>query len=528
MHTADITIESWHNEISVPRNHPDPTRVRDHVEKLTSHVQVALEAALDGYLSRRDGEIILMRALEVALDLDTGCDIEQASRNLAQCIARQLVEKIEGAAPDVVRFRSDADYVARFIEDLSKGRAWGQWFYAAFDGLRVLPASWAIRTVLVSDPQVGRRALARISPSQWRGIAAALDAADAIRIVGALADETADPDGIRLSDEAPAIVDEFLHARGLSPASLALALIAAFVRLDIHCTPTLIHAVEVLTTLIVSTQSGDRTTIAALLGSMDTPPQPCEIFPCVPTHLRIAQRGALRELARNVMNGIEPGIDGPPQTTDTHLASQAYETPFAGYIIVLDEIDELLGAHMTGVLLDGAPARGAVALAILACVAGRGRGPLLWQDLAWRQILGVSPSLSWFDFVTALADSGEPTIALPTLTLEKPDIRTAGRHLTFDSLRSCAKQWRRFFVAAAYFICQRLSRRVPGMLGASVPYLRTNLLAAPGRLEFEATGRFRLQICRPPLHVLLALTGMGRGARRWRGHMPTHITIEYV
>jgi hypothetical protein len=396
----------------------------------------------------------------------------------------------------------------------------------------MLPASCAIRTVLVEDPPTGRQTLAAIGAGAWARIASVLDPADAARIVNALADDTADLDGARLFDLSPGIAVELMQCRGFSPEVLGLTLIAAFSRAGLECAVTLIHSAEVLCTLILALQSrtiGESSRLTTV------------VFDCVPEYVRVAHRATLRELSRRVADLIDPNSQHTPDgPVTTH---EVLATPFAGYIVLLDELDALLGNdRMTHALptIDGEAARGEVALAILACVVGQDRTLWLWQDTAWRLILGINPSPD--TFIAALNETGNPGAAWEILTERATalggtapatgpgrfGIRDDWRYLTpRRPPKGYPKAWRRFFAAAALFLCRRLARRVPGMSGASIAYLRTNLLTAPGHLQPLHPGRFHLHVSRPPLHVLLSLTGMSRGTRTWRGQQDTSVEIEY-
>lgn len=470
MSSAQICIESWHNEISVARNHPDPLRVRDHIDKLTRHAPIALERALDAYLQRHGGAVILVRSLDLNMELDTDCDIEQASRVLAKHVTHRLVEQIESAAPSVVRFESEAAYRARFIADLANGRAWGQWYYEGFEGLQMLPTSCAIRSALLEDPDLGRATLAAIPAETWPAIASVLDDADAVRIVDGLVDLAADFDGIRLFDELAQIAARSPRTHGLSATRLALTLIAALHRGGLPCTPALIQASEVVASLLVARRSNGHASIRALTEPSGHRTCP-SVFQCVPAHFRVLHHDALRELISNVLKEMNAHQD----STDEFMPLESYDTPFAGFIVLLGSLPDHDDA--------------AAALAILCGIAGPGREELFWNDAAWRSMLRVDCDLTWGEFSQAFA------------------------HLAAESEA----------------VVRRFARRIPGMSDASTAYIRANLLAAHGRCDRLEVNRYHLRIKRPPLHVLLALTGLSRGSLAWRGGEETVIIdVEYL
>ena len=63
------------------------------------------------------------------------------------------------------------------------------------------------------------------------------------------------------------------------------------------------------------------------------------------------------------------------------------------------------------------------------------------------------------------------------------------------------------------------------MTGASIGYLRENLLGSGGEATRLADDRWRWSLRRPPLYVLLNLTGIARSVQIWRG--PPERRIEW-
>ena len=84
--------------------------------------------------------------------------------------------------------------------------------------------------------------------------------------------------------------------------------------------------------------------------------------------------------------------------------------------------------------------------------------------------------------------------------------------------------WQRLFTHMAQIVLRRFAYRIPGFAGASLPYVYTNFLTGPGTLD-PVSGR--LQLARPPLHVLLNLTGIGRGTVRWSGPPERSFLLDY-
>ena len=64
------------------------------------------------------------------------------------------------------------------------------------------------------------------------------------------------------------------------------------------------------------------------------------------------------------------------------------------------------------------------------------------------------------------------------------------------------------------------------MLGASVQYLRTNLIASRGTCTHIGEGHWCWRSARAPLHVLLSMSGMSRATRIWHGREIQRIDVE--
>ena len=104
----------------------------------------------------------LVRRLDISVDLDAGWGREQLAAAWAAQVARSLVRELraDGDGSNSIRFPNRAAYLASFLADLSRSSAWDKWYYAGFEGLRVLSQSAALRTAACERPEEGRAALA--------------------------------------------------------------------------------------------------------------------------------------------------------------------------------------------------------------------------------------------------------------------------------------------------------------------------------------------------------------------------------
>lgn len=97
------------------------------------------------------------------------------------------------------------------------------------------------------------------------------------------------------------------------------------------------------------------------------------------------------------------------------------------------------------------------------------------------------------------------------------------RYLTMDW--GLPEPWQRLFTQMAQIVLRRFAYRIPGFTGASLPYVFSNFLAGSGTFETESGC---LQLSRPPLHILLNITGIGRGTVRWSGPPEQSFILDYA
>jgi hypothetical protein len=94
----------------------------------------------------------------------------------------------------VLYFPSRAAYLASFLSDASGNRAWGKWYYTAFQGLKHLPASALVRTVVCEQPGIGEEALRQLNETELKNVLRSLTAADARLILERVAEKSSDSD----------------------------------------------------------------------------------------------------------------------------------------------------------------------------------------------------------------------------------------------------------------------------------------------------------------------------------------------
>jgi hypothetical protein len=193
-------------------------------------------------------------------------------------------------------------------------------------------------------------------------------------------------------------------------------------------------------------------------------------------------------------------------------------------------LDTRLCAALPGA--DGEASRAAAALTVLALAAGPGRAAALWRDGAWREFLGLAPAFGVTDFTAALAAvdgaAPRPPRYLPSDRRTPGAARADVRALLDDEIGpALPPRWRAVFVRCALLAWRRAARRITGMGDASIGYLRANFIAPRGEARQVSSGRWRWRLARPPLFVLLNLSGLARIERRWSSPPRRSITLEF-
>lgn len=189
METSRLAIRRLSLDCSANRAVARRTDFGRRLEQLArAELPHALEQAL-APVDRAGGGLLFLRRLELELDLDLGHDARAIAAHWAEAIKRRLLAVLAGAgsASDVVFFPDRGRYLARFLADLAAGLAWQTWYYRSFDGLKVLPLSAALRTVLTDPEQDGAGALRLLEEQELERVVVALTAADAQRVLDGLA-----------------------------------------------------------------------------------------------------------------------------------------------------------------------------------------------------------------------------------------------------------------------------------------------------------------------------------------------------
>ena len=214
-------------------------------------------------------------------------------------------------------------------------------------------------------------------------------------------------------------------------------------------------------------------------------------------------------------------------------------TSFGGIFLLLPLVDELPLAEATR---DWPPADDTAAvdlvryLLLIKCC-GQRNAHRVFYDPLWRDLLLIPPTISplaireWStDITPAQTESFLETIGFEdgVESVLVDDKRSHDlSYLTLpDSLR-LSPELDCVLSVAAQNLLRSFSWRLPGFASSSLPYLSTNFLDFSGSLEEEPRRRL-VRLGRPPLHLILNLTGKSRQTYRlsWLDERPFSLFPE--
>jgi hypothetical protein len=480
MSMSALTIGTLRTTILLAREHPAPERVRGGLDAaLTARLRQVLASAFSAARVDRDPSVWLVRRLELEANVNAAWEPEAVAGSVAGAIARSLGRALTGSGDgvNILRFDNRAVYLARFLVDRANGGG-AQWYYRRFAGLGTLPTSAALRTALERDPALGLQALGALDDSDRVSVLAALSSGDAERLVagfGALA-AAGDFAGC-LQAVAGALGDGRARLQG-DRAKDALALLVAAAAPDRSGAP-LVRAAALIARL---TRDGGipasrRTSFFAAIALGDAAVA-AQIAPAL-GHLAVTLAGcppATREAVAAALAG---------SSDSARLSTGA--TRFGGAFFLLPDLDRV-DLEEVRACLPGDDALPLARLLVLAFGLRPDNGAAVMGDQALRKLVGLPP------------ERDEPSLSGPLLAAAQ---------------------------AAAARLLEAFSSHLPGFAGSGDAYLRRNFLDVPATVDWEPA-RLLVRLGRPPLHVVLTLTGLLRRRYQlsWLDGLPVEVFPE--
>ncbi len=186
-----LTIHRWQVQYQVSSELPQPERVCQQVsESVQRQVSDWLRVLLIPVLPHDEHELVFIDRLQFEADVNASWERDKIAKRIAGQLVKKLQHQLSEPAPGIRRFRDSTEYVAQFLIDISSGVAWQCWWYQAFEGLRALPATSVVRTVLIDPDYHGRAALSSLVPATAKRVLAVVSESDAARISQAWVNHT--------------------------------------------------------------------------------------------------------------------------------------------------------------------------------------------------------------------------------------------------------------------------------------------------------------------------------------------------
>lgn len=457
-------------------------RVRD---AITAALPRMLAAVYDAEMDA-DERLVFIDRIEAPCVVATHWSDEAIARAFARSVALALVRGRDGVGAIV--FNDRVEFIGAFIAALIDGHAFSRWWFSEFDGLRVLPLSTCLRTLVEMESVATWQAFARLSPDLQRQCASALSAGDAERVLAAVergASGALAPVG--------ALIDALEGVAAVLPPGpnrLVLSLAVLERRAAGAASSQNLAALRVLTKLLDG-MAGEPPPQAS--------PDPagvliawCDRAGIAGADRAIALRfqadALVRHIAERQRARGEAGID----RTDAPVIY----TPHGGAIVLCVLLAKLGWWRRWRDWLRGAGASQPDALAaeLALAVAARAVEPdrrlRVQEDPALRRVF-AAPSPK------ELAD------------IDRFSRRLLAPALSTTSGRPASRRLRPLIRAAARALVTELGEHIPGCAGSSARYLRTRCLRLTATVHCD--GR-TVHLGHAPLDVLLRLAGLKRAA----------------
>jgi hypothetical protein len=487
----------------------DPATASDIARAVENHLAAALRGTLATWLDSDDESVWILRGVQ--LDVVTADDTppDRLASVFASALGRALAGTLQGDGDgiDAIRFPNRTAYLARFVTDLAADHPWSRWYYAPFSGLKSLPASAAIRTALTESPERGLAALASLDDHTLAKVTGALAPEDEARLLDALG-------GLAAASHSNSDAVAAARAGWMRAAHLGVErgrALFAVVRADrVAEMGVLVHAVG----SILAEARGAEPVPA---GERKTPPASREASSAVISPPRsLAATPAM--LADDVRRASDDAVRETPLTTR-----------FGGLFLLLRDLEGLPWAAWTK---DWPPIQWAPAPAdVLKCLtlslcAGRARVRDALDDDAVRALFAIPRSTAIPEISLWLREVGSRRRACLTRDSIEGDrtfsLTQAERTWLAPAPRAgIGLPWCRALALIAAIVLRRFAHRLPGFAESTPEHLWRNFLDFEAIVEADAK-RVVVRCGRPPLHLVLTLTGMTRGmiAGRDPGNRP--------
>lgn len=443
-------------------------------------------------------EIIYVPAVHFDATVNASWSPDRIARALVAPLMRSVWRSVTD--PAAVRFRDRAELVARFILDVAQGQAYTRDWHEEFVGLKLLPASALLRTLIEGQPEDARKALARLTHDQLRQCVGLLRGSDARRVLTQMLCE-------RSSDELTlrALVDALISQSFGSleePQHQLIFAIATFREMG--------HVLD--SNSLALAQAALRVAGEARLAEFTEVECRDLLFSRMLTLMRAHGSGAQmhagldaaflgEDSALDILGSLRAAIG-----TGSHAENRSAH---AGPWLLLPSLLEYVSAHEVGSSL------ATIVLAAAAFAAGS-EARDVWRDSELRKALDLNDELIAESLANAatnfpLKHSARLRPVGPWLR-ERPraTLRRDRAHLaSAEAVLPLPHAFRRLANKAAWRALLGYAQRLPGFAGSSFSHLWTNFLRTPAHVRTDER-ELEVLLDRPPLHIIWRISGADR------------------
>lgn len=425
--------------------------------------------------------------------INAAWDDDRIAATLSKALAAGIGQAL--GRRDGRTFADRAEWLAAFFVALGDGHAWQRWWFAEMEGLRMLPASAALRTAIVDEGTTALQALARLERASLQRVLSVLADADVARVLAAWAAQPV------VGAALPPMASLWSCAAAIGTGSRAL--LSAVVELARHhAADAAMGSVVLLAALADLSAARARPAVVAVSGD----PHEALRARCRAANvdagwlqaIDAAQTAALCE----ALGEGEPTAG--PRTDDAggELSRSEHGGAFALCVVAgwmgLPVRWHRALADDASCASSAAPLARALVLAVVAMALHPDPPQRVFGDPALQRAFGL-------DDAAALLRRHAAASAR-VLRGSAPRGAAGG-----DAPPLIGRHSDRRLAAHAAALLARLGERVPGCEAAGQGWLRGNLLCGRATIEVDAAASCAVATCsRPPLHVLLLLAGLAR------------------
>ncbi len=224
-----FTIDRLFCDCAMPRDQIVDIGSRHRLHDVAEqYVPQALADLLEPLCGAQDDGVWLIRRLEISFHANLAWDSSKLTSRWAGALAKAILHVTQREWDSRVAFyyRSRAEYIAAFVSDLADGMAWNKWQYQLFSGLRPLPTSAVLRTLLVTETANALGGLALLLAASLHRVVACLLPQDAELVWSHLIASATQP-----GEEALAHLLAICECEGAPPESLSKDALRLLVRM---------------------------------------------------------------------------------------------------------------------------------------------------------------------------------------------------------------------------------------------------------------------------------------------------------